>query len=135
MNNKINDFMELLSILKGEAEKAELRKKVGASEKKIVISIDDNATDTCGCVGVELQNVDKGSDLAVAAASLIATCIEHTKKGKEAETVTLILMLALEVFSHAKTKEEADAHGEEDLRKLEDLFAMFESKQEEDEEE
>ena len=132
MNKKMNDFMELLNILKGEAEKAELEEKVKESDKKIIISIDNNATDTCGCIGVELQNVDKGIDLSIAAASLIATCIEHTKKGKEAEAITLILMLALEVFSHSKTKEEAEAHSEEDLQKLKDFCDML-SRQDEEE--
>ena len=135
MNKKVNDFIELLNILKGEAEKAELEKKVKKSDKRIIISIDENATDTCGCVGVELQNVDRGSDLAIAAASLISTCLEHTRKGKEAETVTLILMLALEVFKHAGSLEEAEAHQEEDLEKIKDFFAMLEKKQEEAEEE
>ena len=135
MNKKMKDFMELLSILKDEAERTGLEEKVKESEKKVIVSIDNNASDTCGCIGVELQNIDKGSELAIAAASLIATCIEHVREGKEAETITLILMLALEVFSHSKTKEEAEAHGEEDLQKLKDFFAMLEKNQEKDEEE
>jgi hypothetical protein len=125
MENKMKDFMELLNIL----EEAKAKKD---GDKKIIISIDDNATEDCGCIGIQLQNVDRGSELALAAASLISTCLEHTVKGKEAETVTLILMLALEVFKHANSPEEAMAHQEEDLEKLKDFFDMLRKEDEEE---
>ena len=124
MENKMKDFMELLNIL----EEAKAKKD---GDKKIIISIDDNATEDCGCIGIQLQNVDRGSELALAAASLISTCLEHTVKGKEAETVTLILMLALEVFKHANSPEEAMAHQEEDLEKLKDFCDMLRKEEEE----
>ena len=101
-------------------------------DKKIIISIDDSASEDCGCIAIQLQNVDRGAELALAAASLISTCLEHTVKGKEAETVTLILMLALEVFKHANSPEEAREHQEEDLKKLEAFFDMLRRENEEE---
>ena len=132
MSKKMDEFIELMNILKG---KSEVEEKVKKSDKKIIISIDENVTDSLGCIGVELRNVDRGSDCCLAAASLIATCLEHAKKGKEAETITLILMLALEVFSHANTPEEVKEHEEDDLKKLQDFFEMINGKAEEKEEE
>ena len=129
MNKELKDFMELIDILK---EQHEHEKKAKQADKKVIISIDDNATSDCGCIGIQLQNVDRGAELALAAASLISTCLEHTVKGKEAETVTLILMLALEVFKHANSPEEAMAHQEEDLQKLKDFCDML-SRQDEEE--
>lgn len=129
MNKELKDFMELVDILK---EQSEREKKVKQADKKIIISIDEETTDDCGCIGIELQNVNRGAELALAAASLISTCLEHTVKGKEAETVTLILMLALEVFKHANSPEEAMAHQEEDLQKLKDFCDML-SRQDEEE--
>ena len=123
-NKELRDFMELLDILK-EAK----AKKDG--DKKIIISIDEDTTDDCGCIGIQLQNVNRGAELALAAASLISTCLEHTVKGKEAETVTLILMLALEVFKHANSPEEAMEHQEEDLQKLKDFFQIINKDEEE----
>lgn len=125
MNKELKDFMELIDILKEAKEKKDC-------DKKIIISIDDSATEDCGCIGIQLQNVDRGAELALAAASLISTCLDHTVKGKEAETVTLILMLALEVFKHANSPEEAMEHQEEDLQKLKDFFDML-SRQDEEE--
>lgn len=129
LNKELKDFMELVDILK---EQSEREKKVKQADKKIIISIDDDATDDCGCIGIELQNVDRGAELALAAASLISTCLDHTVKGKEAETVTLILMLALEVFKHSNSPEEAREHQEEDLQKLKDFLDML-SKEDEEE--
>jgi hypothetical protein len=125
MNKEMKDFMELLDILKEAKAKED-------GDKKIIISIDDSASEDCGCIAIQLQNVDRGSELALAAASLISTCLEHTVKGKEAETVTLILMLALEVFKHANSPEEAMAHQEEDLEKLKDFFDMLRKEDEEE---
>ena len=125
MNNKMKDFMELLDILKEAKAKEDV-------DKKIIISIDDSATEDCGCISIQLQNVDRGSELALAAASLISTCLEHTVNGKEAETVTLILMLALEVFKHANSPEEAMAHQEEDLEKLKGFCDMLRKEDEEE---
>ena len=129
MNKELKDFMELIDILK---EQHEHEKKAKQADKKIIISIDDSATEDCGCVGIQLQNLDRGAELALAAASLIATCLDHTVKGKEAETVTLILMLALEVFKHANSPEEAMAHQEEDLQKLKDFCDMLRKEDEEE---
>ena len=129
MNKELKDFMELIDILK---EQHEHEKKAKQADKKIIISIDDSATEDCGCVGIQLQNLDRGAELALAAASLIATCLDHTVKGKEAETVTLILMLALEVFKHANSPEEAMAHQEEDLQKLKYFCDMLHKEDEEE---
>ena len=128
MNKELKDFMELIDILK---EQHEHEKKEKQADKKVIISIDDNATSDCGCIGIELQNVNRGAELALAAASLIATCLDHTVNGKEAETVTLILMLALEVFKHSNSPEEAMAHQEEDLQKLKDFLDMINKDEEE----
>jgi hypothetical protein len=128
LNKELKDFMELVDILK---EQSEHEKKVKQADKKIIISIDDNATDDCGCIGIQLQNVDRGAELALATASLIATCLDHAVKGKEAETVTLILMLALEVFKHSNSPEEAREHQEEDLQKLKDFLDMINKDEEE----
>ena len=128
LNKELKDFMELVDILK---EQSEHEKKVKQADKKIIISIDDDATDDCGCIGIQLQNVNRGAELALAAASLIATCLDHTVKGKEAETVTLILMLALEVFKHSNSPEEAREHQEEDLQKLKDFLDMINKDEEE----
>ena len=125
MNKEMKDFMELLDILKEAKAKED-------GDKKIIISIDDSASEDCGCIAIQLQNVDRGAELALAAASLISTCLEHTVKGKEAETVTLILMLALEVFKHANSPEEAREHQEEDLKKLEAFFDMLRKENEEE---
>lgn len=125
MNKEMKDFMELLDILKEAKAKED-------GDKKIIISIDDSASEDCGCIAIQLQNVDRGAELALAAASLISTCLEHTVKGKEAETVTLILMLALEVFKHANSPEEAREHQEEDLKKLEAFFDMLRRENEEE---
>ena len=129
LNKELKDFMELVDILK---EQSEHEKKVKQADKKIIISIDEDTTDDCGCIGIQLQNVDRGAELALAAASLIATCLDHTVNGKEAETVTLILMLALEVFKHSNSPEEAREHQEEDLQKLKDFLDML-SKEDEEE--
>lgn len=129
MNKELKDFMELIDILKEDSER---EKKAKQADKKIIISIDDSATEDCGCIAIQLQNVDRGSELALAAASLIATCLDHTVKGKEAETVTLILMLALEVFKHANSPEEAMAHQKEDLEKLKGFCNMLRKEDEEE---
>ena len=115
-------------------ERAEMEKKVSESEKKVVISIDEHATSECGCVGVELQNIEHGADLALAAAALLSTCMEKTVKGKEAETLTLIIFLATEVFAHSKTEQDAIDNSDESLKKLEALFGCLNSKDENTEE-
>lgn len=117
---------DLIDVLKnGETER-----KVRNSDKKVIVSIDNNVTDDCGCVGVELCNIDRGAELAFASAALLATCLESTVKGKEEQTLLLIILLATKVFT--KSPEEAIANQEEILETVEKMFGSDKEQDKED---
>lgn len=119
----LKGLKDLMSMLKDGAERE-------SAEKKVIISIDTEATEQCGAVSVKLENIDKGADLIIASAALLSTCFEYAVEGKETDALMLILFLATEVFGeHCKTEQGAIEHSEEDLRKLEMLLSALNGKE------
>ena len=90
------------------------------AEKKVIISIDENATEDCGCVGVELCNVNNEAELTMASGAMLATCLEKAGEENFERTLLLVIFLATKVFK--SSPEETLKNEEECLKMLDELF-------------
>ena len=118
MDKGLEKLLERLSAIN---ERIEAKEKVDKSDKKVVISIADNATTSCGCVGVKVENCE-GADVAIATAALMSSLLERCKPGTEDKVILLVLLLAREIFTHSSSPEEVKRHEDEDMEKLNKLF-------------
>lgn len=122
--------LKALKDLVDALKNAEVEEKMKKAEKKVIISIDENATDDCGCVGVELCNVNNEAELALASGAILATCLEKAGEENFERTLLLIFFLATKVFK--SSPEETLKNESECLQMLDKIFGLKKKEDKED---